>query len=106
MLPFDSIVTANAIALTMKAPCVRQFHDPGQQVGKAIAQSLGAQDKVAWDIYLFYSKGVGWNNNLPSPLTWAHQLSPSDWADPARYHGGDDLVEELLKGMGQLSVLQ
>lgn len=103
MLPLDNIVAASAIALTMKTPCVRQFHDPRKLTGKAIARSLGAPDKVAWDIYLFYSQGAGWNDALPLPMTWAHQLGTGDWADPARYRTGNDLVEELFKGMGQLT---
>jgi len=103
MLPFDNVATANAVAWTMKSPRVRQFHDPHKLTGKAIARSLGVPDKVAWDIYLFYSQGAGWNDALPLPMTWAHQLGTGDWADPARYRTGNDLVEELFKGMGQLT---
>jgi hypothetical protein len=103
MLPLDNRVTAGFRALTMQAPCVRHFHDPGKQAGRIIAQSLGAQGKVAWDIYLFYPQGVEWADSPPPPAIWAHQLSPSSWADPARYRLGDDLREELTKAMNQLT---
>jgi hypothetical protein len=103
MLPFDSIVTASFMALTMRAPCVRHFHDPDRQVGEAIAQRLGAPGKVAWDIYLFYPRGSEWDDRLPPPITWAHQLGTSSWADPTRYHRGDDLIAELYKAMSQLA---
>ena len=103
MLPFDNTVTASFMALTMQAPSVRQFHDPGKQAGRVIAQSLGAQDKMAWDIYLFYPTGVEWTAGPPPPASWAHQLSPSSWADPARYHMGEGLVKELTRAMVQLT---
>ena len=103
MLPFDNALTARLMARTMKAPCVRHFHDPGKQVGKIIAQSLGAPGKVAWDIYLFYPKGIRWNDGPPPPAVWAHQLGTNGWADPARYYRGDGLVEELGRAMEQLT---
>jgi hypothetical protein len=87
----------------MKAPCVRHFHDPDKRVGKAIAQGLGAQGKVAWDVYLFYPKDVEWNDNPPPPIIWAHQLGVTSWADPARFRWGDNLIEELSKAMKQLT---
>jgi hypothetical protein len=103
MLPGDNIVTASFMALTMRAPAVRHFHDPDRQVGKAIAQSLGAPGEVAWDIYLFYPRGSAWDAQPPPPLTWAHQLGTSSWADPTRYHRGDALIAELYKAMSQLT---
>ena len=103
MLPFDNVLTSSLMALTMRAPCVRHFYDPGKRAGRAIAQSLGGQGKVAWDGYLFYSTGVEWSDGPPSPARWAHQLSGSSWADPARYRRGSDLIEELYEAMHQLT---
>ena len=103
MLRFDNTVTASFMALTMQAPSVRQFHDPGKQAGRVIAQSLGAQDKMAWDIYLFYPTGTEWTAGPPPPASWTHQLRSSSWADPARYRRGDDLIKELTKIMNQLT---
>lgn len=103
MLPFDNVLTARFMALSIKAPCVRHFHDPDKQVGKIIAQSLGAQGKVAWDVYLFYPKGIKWDDSPPPPTIWAHQLGINSWADPTYYHRGGDLIEELCRAMEQLT---
>jgi hypothetical protein len=103
MLPFDNAVTARFRAWTMQDPRVRHFHDPARQAGRAVAQSLGAQHKAAWDIYLFYSEGTAWHDHLPPPVIWAHQLSGSDWADPARYRREADLIAELYKARRQLA---
>jgi len=99
MLPLDNLVTATRMARTMKALCFRHFHDPGKQVGKIIAESLGAPGKVAWDIYLFYAKGLIWDESPPQPTAWAHQLGTDSWADPARYYRGEGLIRELGRGM-------
>jgi len=102
MLPLDSIVTARFMARTMKAPCVRHFHDPGRLVGKAIAQSLGGQGELAWDMYLFYPRGIEWDDGPPAPIRWAHQLSAA-WADSAYYHTGNGLIDELHNAVNQLA---
>ena len=105
MLPLDNKVTASIMALTMRAACVRHFHDPDKLAGNVIARSLGAPGKVAWDIYLFYPKGIEWKESPPSPVIWAHQLSPSSWADPSRYYRREKLTEELHRAMDQLTSL-
>jgi hypothetical protein len=84
---------------------VRHFHDPERRSGKAIAKSLGSEDAIAWDTYLFYASGSEWTDGPPAPIDWMHQL-PSSWADPARFHTGDDLVEELHKAMKRLTGAQ
>jgi hypothetical protein len=48
--PLDNAATAGWRALGMRAATVRRFHDPEKRAGRAIAQSLGAQDAVAWDV--------------------------------------------------------
>ena len=100
MLPLDNLIAAKASARILHDPRVFQFHDPKKRVGKSIAQSLGGQEAVAWDIYLFYASGSEWQGNVPSPIHWAHQLSPSGWAD--HFHHGDDLIAELHRIMQQL----
>lgn len=102
MLPLDGMVAARLMAQGMQAPSVRHFHDPSKQAGRAVAQSLGAPGKVAWDIYLFYAKGATWDQGLPPPTRWAHQLSGS-WVDPARYRHGNDLMAELYRAMDELT---
>jgi len=104
MLPLDNALTAKLMAAKMRHPSVTQFYDPRKIAGRAIAQSLGGQGKAAWDIYLFYSKGVEWIDNPPQPYQWAHQLIASSWANPANYYTGNDLIEELRK-MAELTIL-
>jgi hypothetical protein len=104
MLPLDNAATASTMALGMRAATVRNFHDPEKRACRAIAQSLGGQDALAWDVYLFYAKGAQWDTTPPTPVRWAHQLSAS-WADPARHRWGDDLVDELRQAMSQLGSL-
>ena len=104
MLPADGETASQESARIIEDPRVRHFHDPERRAGKAIAQRLGGPDEVAWDIYLFYAKGSEWVEDPPAPIEWMHQLSAS-WADPARLHVGDDLVETLHKTMKKLTVV-
>ena len=102
MVALDSEDTARVSAKIVEDPRVCHFHDPEKRAGKAIAESLGGQDKVAWDMYLFYTKGSEWDDGPPMPADWVHQLQGTNWADPARCHCGSDLVEELHKAMSKL----
>ena len=95
MLPPDDLAAARCLAATIRDPRVQHFHDPCRRAGSAIAASLGAPGKTAWDIYLFYPAGPGWQAGPPPPLAWAHQLKDSGWADPALYHRGGDLERQL-----------
>jgi hypothetical protein len=103
MLPLDSPVAAKLSARIIHDLRACHFHDPAKLAGKAIAQSLGGQDKAAWDIYLFYEAGNEWSDSPPAPIYWAHQLQGSTWADSAHYHSGDDLLRELHKIMQDLT---
>ena len=94
MLPGDSEVTAKEKAIIFNDPRVRQFWDPDQRSGKAIAESLGYNGKVAWDIYLFYQPGSQWIEAPPAPVYWMHQIS-ENWASRNHFHTGDDLLKEL-----------
>jgi hypothetical protein len=102
MLPLDNRAMAHVRAQTMQDPRARHFSDPRKRVGRAIAQSLGGRNKVAWDIYLFYAPGAEWDGGPPPPAWWAHQLTGSSWADAAHYHRGDELVEQLRRAMADL----
>lgn len=79
-------------------PRVHHFYDPHKRSGAAIADSLGYKDRVAWDIYLFYTAGAEWSETPPAPTAWTHQLSET-WIDRGHYHKGDDLVRELSRTM-------
>jgi len=102
MLPLDSEEMARVSAQIIEDPRVHHFYDPERRAGKAIAGSLGGQDKIAWDMYLFYTKDSEWGNSPPMPVDWVHQLQGDSWADLARYHSGEDLIEELYRAMDGL----
>jgi hypothetical protein len=92
MLPSDNQNAMKQAAQNFTDARVRHFYDPKRRAGKVIAQSLGEPGQVAWDIYLFYSPGSQWENVLPQPTAWAHQLSDM-WPD--HHHYGKDLAREL-----------
>ena len=102
MLEGDTEVTARESAGIVEDPRFRHFHDPEKRSGTAIAESMGGQGRVAWDIYLFFAKVSEWQEDPPTPTDWMHQLSAS-WADPARFHFGDGLLQELHTVMMKLT---
>ncbi|MGH9520187.1 MAG: hypothetical protein ACRD2D_11085 [Terriglobales bacterium] len=92
-LPFDGSVTMRLAAKHFSDEArVRQFYDPRDRVGRAIAAQLGKPGRSAWDIYLFYPPGARWQAAPPPPLRWMHQLG---WLDPAHHHSGADLSRHL-----------
>jgi hypothetical protein len=102
-LPADSRKAAEKSAGTFNDPRICQFYDPKQRSGREVASSLGWQGRVAWDIYLFYTAGCKWNQTLPAPVDWMHQLT-DPWADPDRLRMGEDLVSGLGGSMKKLLV--
>lgn len=72
----------------------RHYYDNNKDIGTAIADSVGWKGKIAWDIYLFYSRSAVWSEKPPPPVYWMHQLT-DDWATKDRYRTGDDLKIEL-----------
>ncbi len=94
MLPNDSDVTAKDSAINLSDKSIQHFYDPDKLSGKAIAESVGWKDKVAWDIYLFYVAGAEWIEDPPIPDAWMHQLS-ENWADREHFRTGEYLAEEL-----------
>ena len=96
MLSPDSEDTARVSAEIIQDSRVRHFHDPERRVGRAIAESMGGQGQVAWDMYLFYARNSEWGNVAPVSTRWVHQLQ-DDWADLTRRRRGNDLVAELCK---------
>jgi hypothetical protein len=80
---------------------VRQFFDPKQRAGKAIADCLGYGGKTAWDFYLFYPPGAEWREIPPGPEVYMHQLR-NNWADQNRLFEKDGLRMELTRTMKAL----
>jgi hypothetical protein len=102
-LAADSRKAAEVSAGTFNDPRVCQFYDPRQRSGRAVADSLGWQGRVAWDIYLFYTVGHKWDEAPPVPVDWMHQLT-DPWADSDRLRTGNGLVRELEGSMKTLMV--
>jgi len=102
MLAADNAITANEAAKIFQDDNVIQFYDPNRLVGKAIADSLGANNAVGWDIYLFYKAESIWGEKPPLPLTWAHQLDDL-WADPTRFAWENNLPIRFRDIMNNLT---
>ena len=80
---------------------IRHFYDNNRVVGKSIAESVGWEGNIAWDIYLFYESFIEWGEKPPEPNYWMHQL-PDDWATKDKFRTGDDLGNELFASMQNL----
>ncbi|MBW2584713.1 MAG: hypothetical protein JRE36_14310 [Deltaproteobacteria bacterium] len=79
----------------------KHLFDQHQNVGKAIANSVGWTGKVAWDIYLYYKPYAEWTDKPPKPIYWMHQLT-DDWTKNNKYRTGADLKNELYISMQTL----
>jgi copper chaperone CopZ len=83
-------------------PRLKQFHDPNQRTGRAFAHDLlYPGGGVAWDIYLYYDKDAVWNDTLPEPVEWYHQLSGGRRADPTLFRPGTKLTTTLREATGR-----
>ena len=100
-IPSDSRNAAEKASRIFNDHRICQFYDSQQLSGRAVADSLGWQGRVAWDIYLFYNTGSRWNETPPAPIDWMHQLK-DPWADTERQRLGDDLVQGLGLSMTKL----
>ena len=90
---------SRASGLIAPDPRVREYHDPEQRSGRAVSASLGWED-VAWDIYLFYEPGVEWNDTLPEPRFFYHQLMSQ--ARDGHFAIRQDLVDGLAESLAEL----
>jgi len=79
----------------------KHFYDQHKTVGKTIANSVGWNGNVAWDIYLFYAPYSEWTDKPPSPSYWMHQLT-DNWSTKEKYRTGADLKNELLVSIEKL----
>ena len=90
----DDMAVAKKVLQNFKDERIIHFYDSQQSSGKLIANDLPLNAKVAWDIYLFYPRGVTWEDKIPQPSKWMHQMSDTD-ADSEYHRTGDDLVNGL-----------
>ena len=80
---------------------INHFYDANKTVGKIIADSVGWNGNIAWDIYLFYLPHVKWADTPPNPVNWMHQLK-DEWATKSTYRTGVNLDKELTASMDNL----
>lgn len=98
MNPKDDLTAAKKASKDFKDERIIHFYDSQQSSGKLIAKDLPLNAEVAWDIYLFYPSGLAWNDRIPKPSNWMHQMSDTD-ADSDYHRTGDDLVTGLYEAM-------
>ena len=101
MMTADTYESARKAARKFKDTRVKQFYDPKQLSGKAIARGLGHDDRVAWDFYLFYPVQSEWRELPPLPETYFHQLRDG-WADEDRLFEKNILKKKLKETMHTL----
>ncbi len=101
MNPKDTLETAT-IASTGFNDRVTQFYDPNQRSGKLIVEGLPLKAEIAWDIYLFYGQEKSWNDTIPLPRAWMHQLSDTD-GDSSHHCTTDQLAGRLHGAMSSLT---
>jgi mercuric ion transport protein len=97
MLKTDDKENAYKAASMFKDPSIVQYFDADNKFGDLVAQRLNPKGEKAWDIYMFFDKDTEWNNTIPRPFDYAHQLSASlhPWADNTKYFCGNDLTKRL-----------
>lgn len=118
VLDGDGVCSAAAASRRVTDPRVRVFHDPRRRAGRSLARTLGWQQHLAWDCYLFYAAGARWEGpRMPPAARWFHQLrdrevweserpgpSNAEWtsqiperteAPPHRFRTGGGLVVAL-----------
>jgi len=99
MLKSDDKENAYKAASMFKDPSIVQYFDAENKFGDLVAKKLNPKGEKAWDIYMFFDKEVAWNNAIPRPFEYAHQLSESihPWADNTKYFCGNDLTKRLTE---------
>jgi hypothetical protein len=97
----DTLEAARRAVVKFADARVKQFFDPQQRAGKAVAEQLGHAGKIAWDFYLFYPQSSEWRDVAPGPEVYMHQLR-NGWADPGRLFEKDALRTELTNTMKAL----
>jgi mercuric ion transport protein len=97
MLETDNQEHAYKAASMFKDGKIVQFFDAENKFGDMVAKRLNPKGEKAWDIYLFYDKETEWNQTIPRPFDYAHQLNNlyHPWADTTKYFCGNDLTKRL-----------
>jgi mercuric ion transport protein len=96
MLNSDGEAAAFHAASMFDGQNITQFFDKTNVFGDIAAKAINPKGEQAWDIYMYFDKDLMWNNNLPRPFEYVHQLGPSNtWADQTKYFCGTNLTRRL-----------
>ena len=96
MLKSDDQTTAQYAASLFDGKGVTQFFDSENKFGDIVARTIHPTGEKAWDIYLFFDGEAQWNQKLPRPFEYVHQLGPDkEWADATKYFCGEKLTQRL-----------
>ena len=77
---------------------VLNFLDPELRLGQPYGRVLGlAGDEPAWDVYLVFERGVRWDERLPAPTAWMHQLGEAPWSKRLDARKLAEVVESLQR---------
>ena len=97
VLESDNAEEGKKAELLIPDPRVIHYWDPDNSLGKLYGRQLtlprGRQ--MAWDIYFVYATGVRWEDELPAPTAWMHQLGRDE-----RLLNGDILRATILEQLG------
>lgn len=94
----DCRASAERAAAEFEDPRVRHFHDPEKRASRAVAEEL-LPTALAWDVFLFYPAGVVWEDALPAPSAWSHQLGPVEEEHACATEALIGTLEQALLGV-------
>ena len=77
----DADAAADAAYSTGRRHQMTYYWDDDRSIPSAahtVLDLAARRRRVAWDLYLFYRAGAEWDEPLPVPDRWLHQLDISD----------------------------
>ena len=91
----DNAASAKIEAASFDGLDVTHYWDEKKELGGMLAKMLHL-NSTAWDVYLFFSKGIKWDGGaIPEPSFWMHQLPGLLGADRSLTLNTIQLVEKL-----------
>ena len=99
----DNAASAKIEAASFDGLDVTHYWDEGKEIGDMLAKMLHL-NSTAWDVYLFFSKGIKWDGDtIPEPSFWMHQLPGVLGADRSLILNTTQLVEKFCGLLGRKS---
>ena len=95
MMKSDNLDSALNEAGSFDGLDVIHYWDDKKELGNMFARMLHL-NSPAWDVYLFFSKGIKWDGSaVPEPSFWMHQLPEKLGADRSLTLNTIQLAEKL-----------